>query len=264
MAKASKDAYYFSHDSNAYSDPKILKLRMAFGWEGYGIFWAIIENLRNQENYTLAEDDFDFLTLSLAIDEAKLKQILSKCLAIGLLVLEDGNIFSRSLLQRMDKRQEIREKRKIAGAKGGRVSKPQANSKQNASKREAGKESKGKESKGNKSKVNKDIKICADSPQPPKKTISQRGDDFVDGCKNIWNEAGGASYLASGEFIKFTEYWTESSVNGTKMRFEKEKVFDSRRRFSTWVKNINERSFGSRTKKPAFTLIDDSPGTVAF
>ena len=79
-----KDAYYFSHDSNAHTDPRILKLRMALGWEGYGIYWAIIENLRNQSGYYLSEDDFNFLTLSLAIDEAKLKQMLSKCLSPAL------------------------------------------------------------------------------------------------------------------------------------------------------------------------------------
>jgi len=38
-----KEAYYFSLDSNARDDPKILQLRMEMGWEGYGLFWAIIE-----------------------------------------------------------------------------------------------------------------------------------------------------------------------------------------------------------------------------
>lgn len=35
----------------------------------------------------------------------------------------------------------------------------------------------------------------------------------------------------------FIEYWTESSLNGKKMRFEKEKVFDVSRRWNTWIKN---------------------------
>jgi len=116
-----KDAYYFSHDANAHTDPKILKLRMALGWEGYGLYWAIIENLRNQENYCICESEFMFLTLSLAIDEAKLKQMLSKCLEVNLLEISEGKVFSPSLLRRMERADEIRNKRKIAGAKGGKA-----------------------------------------------------------------------------------------------------------------------------------------------
>ena len=43
-----KDVGYFSHDSNAHRDYKMVKLRTKLGWGGYGLFWAIIENLRNE------------------------------------------------------------------------------------------------------------------------------------------------------------------------------------------------------------------------
>ena len=142
----SKDAYYFSHDSNAHTDPKILKLRMSLGWEGYGIYWAIIENLRNQETYSINEGEFMFLTLSLAIDEAKLKQILTKCLEVNLLEISEGNIYSPSLLRRMEKADEIRNKRREAGSKGGKAkAKAIAKLKQNPSIK--GKETKVKETK---------------------------------------------------------------------------------------------------------------------
>lgn len=35
----------------------------------------------------------------------------------------------------------------------------------------------------------------------------------------------------------FIEYWTETSLNGKKMRFEAEKFFNIKRRFATWKKN---------------------------
>lgn len=117
----SKDAYYFSHDANAHTDPKILKLRMSLGWEGYGIYWAIIENLRCQENYSICESEFMFLTLSLAIDEAKLKQVLSKCLEVNLLEVVDSKVLSPSLLKRMEKADRIRKVRREIGAKGGKA-----------------------------------------------------------------------------------------------------------------------------------------------
>lgn len=35
----------------------------------------------------------------------------------------------------------------------------------------------------------------------------------------------------------FVSYWTETSLNGKKMRFEGQKYFDIKRRFATWKKN---------------------------
>lgn len=225
----SKDAYYFSHDSNAHHDPKILKLRMSLGWEGYGIYWAIIESLRNQENYMLSEDDFSFLTLSLAIDTVKLEQMLSKCLDVGLLTLEDGNVFSGSLLRRMDKADKIRNKRKIAGALGGKA---KANAKQvlqqTPSKDLALKEKKGKEKKLNETK--EDIKT-------PKKTIEQRKDIFMDEVREAWNSKGGSSWMTVIGMNEFFEYWSEHGSSDNKMRKEKEKTFGVGRRLSTWLRS---------------------------
>ena len=46
-----KDAYYFPHDSNAKDDPKCVLLIEQLGLEGYGIFWVLIETLRDQPEY---------------------------------------------------------------------------------------------------------------------------------------------------------------------------------------------------------------------
>ena len=48
----SKDAYYFPHDSNAKDDPKCVLLIEQLGMEGYGIYWMLIETLREQPDYT--------------------------------------------------------------------------------------------------------------------------------------------------------------------------------------------------------------------
>jgi len=46
-----KNAYYFSHDSNAKDDPKCVLLIEQLGLEGYGIYWILIEILRDQPGY---------------------------------------------------------------------------------------------------------------------------------------------------------------------------------------------------------------------
>ena len=48
----SKDCYYFPHDSNAKDDPKCVLLIEQLGMEGYGIYWMLIETLRDQPDYT--------------------------------------------------------------------------------------------------------------------------------------------------------------------------------------------------------------------
>ena len=54
MSKEKKDAYYFSHDSNARNDIKILRLRRSLGLEGYGIYFCLIEMLREQDDYKMS------------------------------------------------------------------------------------------------------------------------------------------------------------------------------------------------------------------
>jgi len=48
-----KEAYYFSHDANAQDDPKLMLLIEQMGMEGFGIFWALIEKLRAERDYSL-------------------------------------------------------------------------------------------------------------------------------------------------------------------------------------------------------------------
>ena len=48
---AKKDAYYFPHDSNAKDDPKCMHLIESLGLEGYGIYWVLVESLRDQPSY---------------------------------------------------------------------------------------------------------------------------------------------------------------------------------------------------------------------
>jgi hypothetical protein len=43
-------AFYFPHDIGASNDPKLIDLRMRFGWEAIGMYWAIIEALHKEEN----------------------------------------------------------------------------------------------------------------------------------------------------------------------------------------------------------------------
>jgi hypothetical protein len=168
-----KDAYYFSHDSNAHKDPKILKLRAKHGWEGYGIYWALIETLREQNEYKWKASDKQLLSFCFANGEGLINQVIDTCLDVGLLVIdEDDFIHSESLTRRMKIKEEISEKRREAGRKGGSKSKSQANAKQNVSK-----EKKEKESKVNKNKY-RDFVFLSDEEY--QKLVSEYGKTVID------------------------------------------------------------------------------------
>jgi hypothetical protein len=113
----SKDAYYFPHDSNARQDVKILKLRIKHGWAGYGLYWGIIETLRDQDNYAFEADQPELISLAVGCSIDEITPVLNTCLEVGLLKKEDGYIFSPSLKRRMERVDDIREKRRLAGKK---------------------------------------------------------------------------------------------------------------------------------------------------
>ena len=78
MANEMKDAYYFSHDSNARNDHRIMKLRMDLGMEGYGIYWAIIEMLREQANYTLPIDSIELISYEIRSDSINVEKVINE------------------------------------------------------------------------------------------------------------------------------------------------------------------------------------------
>jgi hypothetical protein len=144
-----KDAYYFSHDSNARNDQKIMKLRMNHGMMGYGVYWAIVEMLREQEDYCLSLNDLDSIAFELRQEKDIIESIVKD---YGLFEIEKDLFYSNSLSQRMVKMDEIRQKRSLAGKakkKKQVINKRKSNEEHLLNKSKQVKESKEKESKLN-------------------------------------------------------------------------------------------------------------------
>ena len=201
----SKDAYYFSHDSNARNDQRLMMVRMKYGMEGYGIYFGIIEILREQSNYYLYKNEFTTIAYDLRVDEAIIEDII---LNYGLFVIDgveypSETFHSKSLSRRMEKLDLIKQKRAEAGRKGGK-SKPIA-------KQVLNKDSKEKDSKG--------------------KDINERYDLFEDDCRNY------QSLFGEDTINDIMTYWTEPNKSNTKMKFEMQTTWDTKRRLKRWEKN---------------------------
>ena len=120
-----KDAYYFPHDYNARNDPKILALRSVFGAEGYGVYWMMIERLREQPDYKLQVTKYLYnaLAMQTQVQKEHLQEIVEACCndfveGDSPLLVNDGQyIYSSSLLRRMQRVDEISETRREAAQK---------------------------------------------------------------------------------------------------------------------------------------------------
>lgn len=94
-----KDTFYFTHDYNARSDVKIKKLLAKHGLEGYGLYWAIIEDLYNNANALPLDCE------SIAFDMRTNEQLVSSVINdFGLFVIEDKEFGSLSVQRRLDER----------------------------------------------------------------------------------------------------------------------------------------------------------------
>ena len=91
---------YFSHDSNARNSGKLMKVRMKLGAEGYGIFFMLIERLREEEGYK-STIDYNTLAFDLRVDAEKVKQVVEDYDLFKF--TEDGKYFySDSFNERME------------------------------------------------------------------------------------------------------------------------------------------------------------------
>ena len=110
------NANYFSHDCNARNSEKIIKLRMRHKSAGYGVFFMILERLRESSNY-MSVKDYNVIAFDLREDASLIKSVVED---FGLFVFtEDGKYFySESFMKRMNLKDQVKEGRSLAGKKG--------------------------------------------------------------------------------------------------------------------------------------------------
>lgn len=93
-----KEAYYFSHDSNARNDVKVVKLRRVLGLEGYAIYFCLIEILREQKDHKLPLNSISDIAFDLRTSEEKVNGVIS---GFDLFLIEEEKFFSARLLRSM-------------------------------------------------------------------------------------------------------------------------------------------------------------------
>lgn len=111
-----KDAYYFSHDSNSKDDPKCVMLIEQLGLEGYGIFWVLVETLRDQPNYKYPLSLLPAIARRYNSTAQKVETVVKNYDLFQF--TDDEFFFSVSLMGRMEHLETSRLKKSLAGKKG--------------------------------------------------------------------------------------------------------------------------------------------------
>ena len=112
MAKT--NSYWFSHDTDAWSDINIELMMSVYGAEGYGFYWIIVETLSLEENYKLPLNNKGYLAVlsrRMQTSPEKLSEFIDDCISSFNLFYSDNSFFwSESLIKRLS----IRDKSKKA------------------------------------------------------------------------------------------------------------------------------------------------------
>ena len=116
MATRKELTSYFPHDSNARNSDKLIRLRMRHKAAGYGVYFMILERLREEPEYTSVKD-YTMIAFDLREDTSLIKSVVED---FGLFVFtDDGKYFySESFKQRMEIKDEQSRKKAEAGKKG--------------------------------------------------------------------------------------------------------------------------------------------------
>jgi len=111
-------ADYFSHDADASTDEKIIYLESKFGFQGYALYFKLLERMCRAEGFKLAWDDIKKAIYAtwFGISVTELESFVTECCRkeINAFTIKNGYIFSQGLLNRMkpliDKREYNRNK----------------------------------------------------------------------------------------------------------------------------------------------------------
>jgi len=112
------DTYYFSHESNARNDERMLMFRAEKGWEGYGIYWALLEMMFENEDTCLHFASIKGIALHYGIDKSLLQSVIDTAISEGIFEKDDKSFWSNDLRKGKEIFKKHKDDKSRAGKKG--------------------------------------------------------------------------------------------------------------------------------------------------
>lgn len=114
-----KDAYYFPHFSNARHDRKLRRVRKELGVEGYGIYFMLLETLRDQEMFRYPIEDLDLLADEFGTSEQKIRTVICNYDLFQVIELDGKESFvSMKFVEYLQPYLDNKHRNRINGIKG--------------------------------------------------------------------------------------------------------------------------------------------------
>ncbi len=246
-----KESFYFPHEYNPTSDPKIVCLLGNHGGLGYAVYWRSVEMLHQEKTnkLPLKQYIFEAIAKQMLTIAKQIEDIINDCIKIYELFESDGiSFWSNRVLRNLEKRAEISNIRREAGKKG-------AIAKQNLAN-----DSKEKENKVNiKENENKEKEIIKENivaEAPTQKIVKTKINNFKSLSIEEFRESlvQYEKEFSTPFILDFFEHWSEQDQYG-KMKFQLCKTWGLKMRLSKWIPNKYDKSAQSTNgNKPAFVV----------
>lgn len=117
-----KDAYYFPHFSNAKTDAKILKVRRVMGIEGYGIYFMLLEVLRDQTDFRYPLSGIEDIAYEWHVSKEKIFAVITN---FDLFIIENDEFFSPKFIEFLQPYIDRKDRARIAANKRWRKELPE-------------------------------------------------------------------------------------------------------------------------------------------
>lgn len=239
---------YFPHDSNARNSDKLIPLRIKKGTEGYGVYFMILERLREEPDYTSIKD-YNTLAFDFRVGSDLVKSVVEE---FGLFQFtEDGKRFySEGFTARMQKKDEKSSKARESARKRWENKQTQgetdANALQTQDETDA---SKGKETKLKETKGEKEEQIALPSEYPSNDVPVPLSE-----CRSaLYSDIAWMETICMNNYIPPEKHQEKLDEFFRKLENEKvdyKSVKDAIQHYSNWLKNelSREQRYGQKVK----------------
>lgn len=113
-----KDTFYFQHDYEPTSDPKIGALLAVHGGLGYGVWWRLIEMLHSVSEHKIEKKRYIYASLAqqMLTSVDQVSSIIEYCISECELFQSDGSYFwSDRVFRNIEHRNKTKEQKSLAG-----------------------------------------------------------------------------------------------------------------------------------------------------
>lgn len=115
-----ENANYFGHDADMRNDIKVKALRRNYGNNGYAVWCYLLESLTDANGYELEwnTENAELLAADFDVTPDQLIEIVTYCLRLHLLQVENGKLFSIRHKERFENLENLRQTLSEAGKRG--------------------------------------------------------------------------------------------------------------------------------------------------